>query len=60
MVVKCKKSRKHKPKKVMEPVLEIEHIPSTLFADSEVKERSFQRDSTENVRQSLTGICKNL
>lgn len=53
MIVKCRKSRKHKPEKVTVPVLEIEGVASTLFADSEVANKSWTRSETEKVRQSL-------
>lgn len=56
MIVKCKKSRKHKPKKVATPMLEIGGVASTLFADSEVSNRSRTRTETDGVRQALSEI----
>lgn len=53
MIVKCRKSRKHKPKKVAIPALEIGGVASSLFADSEVSNRSRTRTETDEVRQSL-------
>ena len=53
MIVKCKKDRKHKPRKVAVPVLEVGGLASTLFADSEVSNRSRTRTETDEVRRSL-------
>lgn len=53
MIVKCRKSRKHKPKKVAIPALEIGGVASSLFADSEIANKSKSRAETDEVRKAL-------
>ena len=56
MIVKCRKSKQHKPKKVAVPMLEVDGVASTLFADSEIANKSKTRTETEKVRKALIQI----
>ena len=56
MIMRCNKVRKHKPKKVAFPSLKAGSLDSTIFPDSEIKNKSFRRIDTQKVRASLRQI----
>lgn len=56
MVIRCNKTKKHKPRKVLEPQLNIGGIDSPLFVESEIENRSFGRLRTDDLRHSLLNL----
>ena len=53
MVLYSKKHRKHSPKKVRDPKLEIEGNPATFFADSEIIPKYYPREITNSIRKTF-------
>lgn len=52
-IVRCKRLRKHKPKRVRLPVLEVEGLPGVIFLESEIESKSKTREETDLVRKAL-------
>lgn len=55
MIIKCQKSKKHKPKKVAKAKLKIDGITSTDFPET-LLGVSYRGDSSVEVREVLTKI----
>lgn len=55
MIVKCQKSKKHKPKKVAKARLKIEGIASTDFPNT-MEGINYRGDSSVEIREVLTKI----
>lgn len=53
MIIRYNKTKKHKPRKVLEPQLSIGGVESPLFVDSEVQNTSYGRLKTDHLRHSM-------